>query len=404
VFSDPADGATWPSISWEQHPWHRRHEPGTASRGQLRRHSGPYRAAVVPEITHCTPVLSSQTLAEAEAAAAEIARFDTEVGLDLAPFAAVLLRSESAASSTIERLTASARAIAEAELDLPTARGNAAQVVSNTRAMRAAIELADRLDLAAILTMHQALMQAHDPDTAGRLRTEQNWIGGGDLGPHQAMFVPPHPDRVPDAMADLVTFLTRNDLPLLAHAAIAHAQFETIHPFVDGNGRAGRALIHSLLRGKGLTRSVAVPVSAGVLADVDGYFTALTAYREGRPDLIVARLAQATFLAIRNGRTLVVDLHEIRRNWREQLTVRRDSGTWRVLDLLLRQPVVDATYLAAELRLPVRNVYRLLDPLLAAAVLVQTTSRSRDRVWRAPQVLAAVDDFARRAGRRRSVS
>ena len=75
-----------------------------------------------------------------------------------------------------------------------------------------------------------------------------------------------------------------------------------------------------------------------------------------------------------------------------------------MLDLLLRQPVVDATYLAAELRLPVRNVYRLLDPLLAAAVLVQTTSRSRDRVWRAPQVLAAVDDFARRAGRRRSVS
>ncbi len=88
-------------------------------------------------------------------------------------------------------------------------------------------------------------------------------------------------DRVSAAISDLIRFLRRDDLPVLPQAAIAHAQFETIHPFTDGNGRAGRALLHSMLRSKALTRSVTVPVSAGLLADTGAYFEALTAYREG---------------------------------------------------------------------------------------------------------------------------
>ena len=87
--------------------------------------------------------------------------------------------------------------------------------------------------------------------------------------------------RVPAAIDDLMTFAARDDVPLLAQIAVAHAQFETIHPFTDGNGRTGRALVQAMLRNKGLTRQVTVPVSAGLLVDTDGYIAALTAYRDG---------------------------------------------------------------------------------------------------------------------------
>src|SRR5690606_3022164 len=138
--------------------------------------------------------------------------------------------------------------------------------------------LADRLDSASILAMHRALLADVDPDHAGRWRTEQVWIGGGHLDPHLADFIPPHHTRVPAAVDDLVAFVDRDDVPVLAHAALAHAQFETIHPFTDGNGRTGRALVQAMLRRGRLTRSVTVPVSAGLLADPGAYFAALTAY------------------------------------------------------------------------------------------------------------------------------
>lgn len=273
-------------------------------------------------------------------------------------------------------------------------------MVANTRAMTAAIDLADTVTAEAMLAMHDALLRPHHPDMAGKWRTEQVWIGGGHLGPHHAMFVPPAHGRVPGAIDDLVAFMARDDIPALVHAAIAHAQFETIHPFPDGNGRTGRALLHAMLRGKGLTRAVTVPVSAGLLADVDAYFAALTAYRAGDPAGIVDLLATASFAAIANGRILVADLHHIRDAWTEQVRARRGSGSWRILDVLLRQPVVDAPLLGRELGIATSNVYRLLTPLIEAGVLVETTSKTRGRIWRSTEVIAALDAFAARAGRR----
>jgi Fic family protein len=389
----------WPAVGYETLPWRSRYDQGTASRTEIRRHAGPYRAAVLPLIADTELLLPGETAAAAEDAAAEIARFDAEMGGEIAPFASVLLRSESAASSRIENLTASARAIAEAELGARSS-GNAAEVVANTRAMDAAIALADRLDADAILAMHAALMADTDPAIAGAWRTDQVWIGGGRLGPHQALFVPPQASGVAPAIADLVRFLARDDLPVLPHAAVAHAQFETIHPFPDGNGRTGRALLHAVLRSKGLTRSVTAPVSAGLLTDTAAYFAALDAYRAGDPTAIVRALADASFAAVTNGRALVAELRELRARWGATVRARRDSAVWRVADLLLRHPVVDAALLTRELGVAGTNVYRSLEPLQQAGVLVVTGDGRRNRTWRAPEVLAALDAFAARAGRR----
>ena len=390
----------WPAVRYETLPWTGARLTNLVPRRQLRRIQGPYEAAVVPEIAARNLALPTEVLTVAEEAANEVARFDADLGGEIAPFAAVLLRSESAASSQIENLTASARAIAEAELGV-TGKRNAVQIVANTRAMDAALALADRLDAASILAMHHALMVDTEPEMAGRWRTEQVWIGGGDLGPHGAQFVPPQQSRIEPAITDLVAFIRRDDLPVLVHGAVAHAQFETIHPFPDGNGRTGRALLHAMLRNKRLTRNVTVPVSAGLLTNTSAYFDALTAYRLGDPAPMVIRLADAAFAAVVNGRRLVDELRTIRGGWNERVTARRDSSTWRVADFLMRHPVVDAQLLTAELNIPPNNVYRYLEPLERAGVLIEFTDRRRNRAWRSAEILAALDAFAARAGKRR---
>jgi Fic family protein len=205
---------------------------------------------------------------------------------------------------------------------------------------------------------------------------------------------------VPGANGDLTAFAQRADVPTLPKIAVAHAQFETIHPFTDGNGRTGRALVQAMLRNKRLTRKVTVPVSAGLLADTDAYFAALTSYRDGDAAPIVERFSQAIVLAIANGRQLVADIRDIRENWNDLISARSDSAVWKVADLLTRRPVVNAALLAQELGIESTNAHRYLNPLTEAGILIETTSGPRNRVWRSPEVLAALDAFAERAGRR----
>lgn len=393
-----AKGARWPALTYESVRWSL---PDDTSVPRSRRaaHTGPYEAAIPVEIAGLEVPLSGDTLALADEASAEIARFDAELGADIAPYAPLLLRSESAASSRIENLTATAKAIALAELGDPTKR-NASIIVANTRAMQAALALADDLDEQAILAMHEVLIGPSHPQWVGHWRGEQVWIGGSAHGPHGALFVPPHHERVPEAMGDLVAFMRRDDVPALVQATIAHAQFETIHPFPDGNGRTGRALIHSLLRAKRLTRMVTVPVSAGLLTDTDAYFASLTAYREGHPATIVELMAEASFRAVHNGRMLAADLTGIRLGWSEQITARRGAAAHRLADLLVRQPVVDSPLVQRELGVAATNANTAIAHLEEKGILAKVSGNHRNRKWAAAEVLAALDDFAERAGRR----
>ncbi|MBF5083579.1 Fic family protein [Quadrisphaera sp. INWT6] len=407
----PSDSrsASWPALGSREVPWTPRLPPDLVPRSVRERHRGPYAASVVPSIASASPRVSAVASALAEEAAAEVARFDAEQAVTLAgvdgdgggpgPLPFLLLRSESASSSQIEGLTSGARAIAVAELGGGATR-NAELVLGNVRSMQAALALADDLTPEALLAMQRALLEASAPSIAGRWRTEQVWIGGDTYGPHGAEFVPPHHDDVPGLIDDLVAFSARGDLQVLVHAALAHAQFETVHPFADGNGRTGRALVHALLRRRGLARRVTVPVSAGLLTDVGGYFDALTAYRTGEVDPIVEELAHGALAAVVNGRRLAVELRAARARWDDVVVARRDSAAWRLADLLLRQPVVDSPTIARELGLSSANAARPLAPLVEAGVVRETTGRDRGRLWQADEVLAALDAFAARAGRR----
>jgi Fic family protein len=393
------DPKSWSTIAYEERKW--AVSPGGLVPNRVRRlEKLPYQAAIVPEIAKTARLdISNESLSLLVEASHEIARFDDELGIELAPFSAILLRSESVASSRIENLSASAKSISLAELGDPSRR-NANIIVANVAAMRAAINLADQLNADAILATHKALLGNEHPDWAGKWRHEQVWIGGNDFSPHGAMFVPPHHSRVPVAIDDLVQFINGSDLPPLAVAAIAHAQFETIHPFPDGNGRVGRALIHSILKARGLTRHITVPVSAGLLVDLDQYFAALTDYRNGNHEHIVTLIANASFHAIANGRILSTDLGELRDDWFGKITARRDATVWELVDLILRHPIIDSDLVQRELDIAPHNANTAIQQLVDIGSLVKVSGNYRKRKWSAPLVLAALDRFATRAGRR----
>jgi Fic family protein len=389
----------WPTLGQEARPWRSTIPSDLVSRAVREAHRGDYQASVLPTIATRSPRLDLALLADAERAAARVTRFDAESAGTSVPFSALLLRSESASSSQMENITSGARALAVAALDAGSATRNAGLVLGNVRAMESAVRLGG-LDLAGVLAMHRELLVESVPEHAGRLRTEQVWVGGSGYGPHQAEFVPPHHDRVPAAMADLLGFAARDDLPVLVHAALLHAQFETVHPFVDGNGRTGRAIVHVLLRRRGLVENTVVPVSAGLLHDTDGYVAALTAYRQGDPAPIVRRFVEAAERAVTHGRDLVADLADVRERWGSVVTARRGSAAWSILDLLFRRPVVDVASVAAELELSTVNAAKALAQLTDVGVLVEFSGRQRNRRWQAPEIISALDEFARRAGRR----
>lgn len=378
--------------------------PGTGlvSRRARSAGTGPYRAAVPSRLAELTLAVPADLAADVSEAEAALVALDREAATTLGgrhptlgPMAAILLRTESA-SSCIDDLTVGARQLALAELRASTS-ANPRQVVANVRAMEAAIDLAERLDLPAVLAMQQALLTSdpHHGADAGRLREQLVWIGRGSHSPRGASFVAPEPDDVPAAMEDLVAFLGRDDLPVLLHAALAHAQLKAIHPFTDGNGRTGRALIHALLHGKGLLTTLTPPLSAGLLRELDGYIAALTAFRAGDARPIVEEMAQAARYAAVTGRGLIRDLEAELEDARSRMAgLRPQAVGWRLLPLLVGQPVVDAAFVRDALGAADTTAQRALAQLTAAGVLEERTGAARGRIWQHPGILTVLDDYA----------
>jgi Fic family protein len=388
----------WPALTYEEHDWN----PAQVFAGREAAYdrARPYKSAIPLAVSTRPVQVSSGALSLAAEASAEIARFDGETGAVLAPFGALLLRSESAASSQIENLTASAKAVLMAESG-DTSRVNASLIAANTTAMQAALNLADKLDEAAIIAMQEAILGASQPAIVGRFRQEQVWIGGRSTSPHSASFVPPHHSLVAEAMADLVVFLCRTDVTPFVLAMVAHAQFETIHPFPDGNGRTGRALIHAVLRHTAVTRTVTVPVSAGLLSNTGSYFAALDSYRAGDLDPIITISAEAAFAALHNARLLRDELRTLGELWRSKLgTVRSDSVAWRVLAELPTTPVVDAAGLVATYGVSAATANDAIKRLVECEVLTRANGGLRFRKWIASDVADALDHFAERSVRR----
>ncbi len=390
---------TWPALTWEpQTPWV--HRDALASRRATRRNSGTFSSAVPASIAALNVKLDTTLRGALQGTAFYMNLFDKRFHhIGGIPFSAVLLRGESASSSQIENLTVSARKLSLAVLG---ARGskvgiNAELVARNVYAMRAALDTAENISVDSILAMHRELTRGLQQDS-GMLRTEWVWIKGDS--PVTADYVAPHHERVPAALEDLVTFMNRRDIDPLAQAAIAHAQFETIHPFTDGNGRTGRALISSLLRARGVTQHVTLPISSGLLHDTEGYIQALTDYRAGDAEPIVKLFSRAINQALLNVEWLAQDIE----NLQQQILAiaQRKTPLLRSLtDLCCTEPAFTAHMVEEHTQGSRASVYRLLNRMVELQILRgERVKIQGQKVWTVPALNRALDDFATRAGRR----
>ena len=396
-----------PELGHEEHYWTAQTD-GMRSRAEMSRASGPYHSAVVPQIASLSLTFPGELVADLEEAAAALANFDeytrSVLGADateIGPMSAILLRTESASSSQIENLTVGARQLAMAEIH-EARSANAEIVVANVHATRTAIDLANDLSIETICRMHWVLVkdQRDIGDQAGVLRQELVWVGSSPVTPRGANHIAPQAEQVGPALADLVTFMLREDLPVLAQIAISHAQFETIHPFTDGNGRTGRALVHSLLKTKGLVTRTTVPLSAGLLKETDRYFAALTGYRAGDAGTIIQAFSAAARFGASSGKKLVDDIAAEVSDSKEKLRgMRSDALAWRILPALIANPVVSSAFLVQELGVQQVSVQRALEQLTARGVLHETTGKRRGRVWEHRGLLSVLDAYAQQLRR-----
>jgi Fic family protein len=352
-------------------------------------------------------------IADAEAA---IARLNAEATalVDTDALARILLRSESVASSRIEGLEIGARRLLRAEavrsLHEPSSDVTATEVLGNIDAMLYGVEQigpGDEITIDLLLEIHRRLLagtrlQAH----AGKLRQAQNWIGGSDYNPCSADYVPPPHELVPGLVEDLCAFCNTEDLPAVAQAALAHTQFETIHPFVDGNGRTGRALIHLLLRRRGLAPRVLPPVSLVLATLARDYVGGLTASRYvGSPssseaiagvNTWLATFAAACIRSAADAATFESRAVTLEQEWRGRLgRIRANSATDLLIHRLPGAPVLTTESAATLIGRTFKPANEAIQRLVGGGILNQITIGRRNRAYEAPEIIDAFTDLER---------
>jgi Fic family protein len=333
---------------------------------------------------------------------------------DTEALARLLLRAESVASSRIEGLEVGARKLLRAEAAHAAGEAStdvtANEVLGNIAAMNAGVQAVgpgDEITLDVLLAFHARLMAAAPGEVgAGTLRTKQNWIGGSDYNPCTAAFVPPPHEYVPELMADLCAFCNEDSLPAVAQAALAHAQFETIHPFADGNGRTGRGLIQLVLRRRGLASRILPPVSLVLATWAKDYLAGLTATRYLGPatgnaaheglNLWIGRFAGACIRAVQDAASFEERIQEMEVEWRARLgQVRAGSGTDLLLRALPGAPIVTVASAAELIDRSFPTVNDAIARLAEAGVLKQITIGRRNRAFEAKEVIDAFTSLER---------
>ena len=330
-------------------------------------------------------------------------------------FVAMYVRREAVLSSQIEGTESSLDDVLAYEVEAPgtVQPGDITETVNYVRAMNSGIGLLSKLPLSGrlIREVHKELLtgvrgQERHP---GEFRRSQNWIGPAGCTLENATFVPPSPDDLPDAFGALERFLNDSEQPPLVVAGLAHAQFETIHPFLDGNGRVGRLLIAVVLVERRVLSQPLLYLSLFLKQNRSEYYERLSAIRtkgdwEGWLRFFLTGVTVTANDAIRVA-SAVAEL----RDTHIRLAASENLGRFGVplLDLLAEQPLVTVKYAVEHIGTTPTTVGGLLERLAALDVVEEVTGRKRNRIYRyspfldlftndQPSALVLPDDAATR--------
>lgn len=380
------------------------------------RRSGTYHPYVPDFLSNADLALSAEASAAVSQAQADIALLNANAQhlTDTEPLARLILRAEAVASSKIEGLEMSARKLLEYEAldELGVHRrldNTEAAVLANIDAMHRSIKLASldaSFSVASICGINTMLLAGTDMGPfSGVLRNRQNWIGGNNVNPLGAAYVPPKPEYVPELMDDLVAFINTSPLPPLAVAAIAHAQLETIHPFADGNGRTGRAIVHAILRKARVTTQVTPPISLVLATDKERYISNLTSFRTddaspGRPtrEAIsdwVEYFARMASEACSRAQQFESSLAGIQSAWVEQARPRANSAAAILISRLIGNPVVSIESAAKLAERSYEAARNAIASLTKAGILTQNAKNRKSNLYVANDVVEAFTRYER---------
>lgn len=359
--------------------------------------------------------LDGEVAAEVADAERAIARFDASATrlADTEALARLLLRAESVASSKIEGLEVGGSCLLRAAADAHPERSDltALEVLRNIEAMRWAVGEASQqpaISADAIRGVHERLLRGTRLDhEVGRVREIQNWIGGSNFNPCSADFVPPPPDLVPELLEDLVAFINEDAMPAVVQAALAHAQFETLHPFVDGNGRTGRALIHIVLRRRGLALRALPPISLILATRSDDYVRLLNATRyDGPPDGEQASAARNEWIgffagacrrAVSDAEAFEQELSDLITKWEALVQpARADSAVRALVAALPGVPVLTVPTAAATIGRSFEATNNAIQRLIEVGILRQISLGKRNRAFEAGEVIERFTALERR--------
>lgn len=327
------------------------------------------------------------------------------------PLARLIMRAEAVASSRIEGLEVGARKLLQEEA-LQRAGKNSSpystanEVIGNINAMTSAIEEAaqqETITVAVFQNIHQKLLEGSRLEKYGGLiRTSQNWIGGNSYNPIGASYVPPCAQEMPSLLSDLAAFCNEKHISPLAQAALVHAQFETIHPFVDGNGRTGRALVHLILRKRGLAPHVVPPISLILATEKNSYLQFLSEYRYlGEADSPQARDARnewveffcnASQRAAQDALDFEDRIKAIQTHWADLANPRKDSAAFDLINLLPGMPVFNIDQAANVSGKSFEALRLAVDKFIHLGILTQSSKARRNRYFEAPDI---IEEFTR---------
>lgn len=385
-----------PAHTTREVPWRQSHRGGTAEDRKLR----TVVTSIPPGIAELDLWVPAALAAECDDAIRAIAALDATRGDHLRPLATLLLRAESVASSKIEHEEASIEDYARA-LHGSRANASATSMVAAGGAVDQLLEGA--IDADGLMRAHGLLMAAEPGEAAyaGRWRDMQNWVGGSNHSPRGALYVPPPAELVERSMADLLRFANRTDVPVVLQAAVAQAQFESVHPFTDGNGRIGRALAAAVVRRRGVARHVVVPTASALVARRERYFAALDSYRAGDAGPVVLAFARSARIAAEEAHATADLLAALPAGWHEQAgRPKAGSAAARLIEDLVAEPIFTTDEVEQRLGVPVASAYRAVERLVSAGIVRPLTDRRRNQVWGATDVLDELEDLGVRIGDR----
>ncbi|WP_047223057.1 Fic family protein [Protofrankia coriariae] len=380
-------------------------DPAAPARG---RRVGVYRPYCPDPLAASPPAFPRDLLSRATAIEASIRALRGTATVSLERAAGFLLRSEAIGSARMEGIRVAPQQVALAEFAATAATTATAATVAAGTAIEG-FSVSAREVAHTIATLRQAVTDAAQgrtitvdgivdlqrtllPEHSGiGPRTVQTWLGGSEWNPLDAAFVPPPASAVEGLLADLATYASDGRHPALILAGLVHAQFETIQPFADGNGRVGRALIHALLARRGLLGPAVLPISLVFMTRSDEYVAALTAFcHDGPPDSAAAHAALRQWLtffldaaaaAVEETRRFTVELAALRRSWDVRLSAFRNRTTvfrnkpWepsmsdQLLAALPESPVLTEVSAARRLDVPPRTARAAAEELVAAGIL-----------------------------------